>query len=92
MVTSISAAAIIDAEDVTPFKPATVMPRSKLTFQTDLDKYTEIELIGAGGSSRVYLVASSTGEKFAIKMLDPSRVTSSSFGNLLAMGSTLNEH
>jgi serine/threonine protein kinase len=53
------------------------MPRSKLTFKTDLDTYTEIELIGTGGSGRVYLVSSSSSDRFAIKILDPSRVNSS---------------
>lgn len=45
-------------------------------FETSLEVYTTLEIIGEGGSGRVFLVRDTRGEKFAIKCLDPGRVTS----------------
>lgn len=50
------------------------MPKSKLPiFQTTFATYTANEIIGEGGSARVYSVTDEMGAPFAIKHLDPAQ-------------------
>ena len=44
-------------------------------FETPFETYTELEFKGQGGSGRVCSVKSSSGETFALKYLDPEKVS-----------------
>ncbi|MFC2018683.1 serine/threonine-protein kinase [Chloroflexota bacterium] len=44
-------------------------------FTTTFATYTATAIIGEGGSGRIYKVADDSGESFAIKLLEPSRIT-----------------
>lgn len=46
------------------------------SFETPFDTYTATKVIGEGGAGRVYEVANTAGEVFALKCLAPERVTS----------------
>lgn len=45
-----------------------------MRFETQLDTYTSVEVIGEGGSGRVFEVEASNGQRFALKMLNPAGV------------------
>jgi serine/threonine protein kinase len=48
----------------------------KIIFETTFSKYFSEEIIGQGGSGKVYKVLDESGNPYAIKILDPERATS----------------
>jgi serine/threonine protein kinase len=52
------------------------MAKQPQVFESALETYEAIELIGEGGSGRVYKVQSTDGKNFAIKCLAPEKLTS----------------
>ena len=46
-----------------------------LVFNTPWETYTATEIIGEGGSARVFKASDEAGEPRAVKQLDPSKVT-----------------
>lgn len=51
------------------------MAKKETIFETPFEIYTSLEIIGEGGSGRVYSVTNSESEKFALKCLAHERIT-----------------
>lgn len=49
--------------------------KKPITFETAFDVFIATEVIGEGGSGRVYKAADESGEPFAVKLLDPEKAT-----------------
>lgn len=49
--------------------------KQKMTFQTTFASYTEVGIIGAGGSGRILEVVDDSKERWALKLLDPTKAT-----------------
>ncbi|MEJ2069713.1 MAG: hypothetical protein P8X58_04775, partial [Syntrophobacterales bacterium] len=47
-----------------------------ITFETTFSKYSADTIIGEGGSGRVLRAYDESGDLYAIKLLDPRKVTS----------------
>ena len=47
--------------------------RQPVTFETAFTQYTGTDIIGAGGSGRVYRAIDDTGDVYAIKLLDADK-------------------
>lgn len=52
------------------------MAKKSLIFESLFETYTSSGIIGEGGSGYVHSVASSAGDIFALKYLNPDRITS----------------
>jgi len=48
----------------------------QIAFETTFDRYTSHQILGQGGSGKVFLVQNENGEQFALKLLDSEQVTS----------------
>src|SRR5437764_6435336 len=55
--------------------PSITMAKKAMQFETQLDTYSRVGVIGEGGSGRVFEVEASNGQRFALKMLNPFGVT-----------------
>lgn len=51
------------------------MSKKSLIFETPFETYTSLKLLGEGGSGYVHAVKNSTSEEFALKYLNPNRIT-----------------
>ncbi len=49
--------------------------KKKYTFETTFNKYTALEVIGEGGSGRIFKVLDESDDLYAIKLLDERKVT-----------------
>ena len=68
--------------------------RKAIQFETTFAVYTATELLGEGGSGRVFRVGDESGQEFALKLLDAAKATSDKrkrFKNELKFG-TKNQH
>jgi len=59
------------------------------SFETSLESYQTIDILGEGGSGRVYLVHDTKGNEFALKCLNPDRINEN---NLDRFKNELNFH
>lgn len=51
------------------------MSKKETLFETPFDTYTSTSVIGEGGAGRVFAVTNNAGEVFALKCMDPDRVS-----------------
>lgn len=49
--------------------------KKEILFQTTFNQYQAVNIIGEGGSGRVYEVRDDDGNKFALKSLSPEKIT-----------------
>ncbi len=49
--------------------------KNPIVFNTTFDTYTATEIIGEGGSARVFKAVDDSGHTCAIKLLEPSKAT-----------------
>ena len=47
----------------------------QMVFETTFDRYTSRQMLGQGGSGKVFLVQNESGEQYALKLLDSENVT-----------------
>ncbi len=68
----------IAMSDVFPAKQPALGARSKkklITFETAFDIYTAVSQIGEGGAGRIYKAKDKSGDMWAVKLLDPEKVS-----------------
>jgi serine/threonine protein kinase len=51
-------------------------PKKKIVFRTTFGTYTATDIIGEGGSGRIFEAVDDSGGMWAVKLLDPSKATS----------------